>query len=114
MQVRGSTKVRMVLSASLRCTEGMMAEVSSKVPSPASPEAEAEVRARMELLQAKLNATKIAYLNRMEIDGNVPTYEDLTAAAKAFIAANYELQKILYGSVKLKISVSKLLRGSNR
>jgi hypothetical protein len=91
-----------------------MAKVNSKAPLSAPPQAEAEIRARMELLQAKLNATKIAYLNRMEIGDTVPTYEDLTDAAKAFIAVNYELQKAIYGSVKLRISVSKLLRGSNR
>jgi hypothetical protein len=91
-----------------------MAEVNLKAPMPVPPDAEEKIRARMELLQAKLNATKIAYLNRTEINGIVPTYEDLTAAAKAFIAVNYELQKAVYGSVKLKISVSRLLRGSNR
>ena len=91
-----------------------MAEVTSKAALSTPPDIEAGIRERMELLQAKLYATKIAYLNRTEIDSEVPTYEDLAAAAKAFIAVNYELQKTIYGSVKLKISVPKLLRGSSR
>ena len=73
-----------------------------------------ELRARMELLQSKLHVAKIAYLNRTELDGKVPEYEDVAAIAKSLISLNYQLQKELYGEVRLKLSVSKLLRASSR
>jgi hypothetical protein len=73
-----------------------------------------ELRGRMELLQSKLHAAKIAYLNRTELDGKVPEYEDLATIAKSLISLNYQLQKELYGEVRLKLSVSKLLRASSR
>ncbi len=67
----------------------------------------------MELLQAKLNAAKIAYLNRVELDGKVPNTKR-SAIAKELIKLNYQLQKALYGEVRLKLSVAKLLRASSR
>lgn len=73
-----------------------------------------ELRARLELLQSKLHTAKIAYLNRTELDGKVPEYEDVANIAKSLIKLNYQLQKELYGEVKLKLSVSKLLRASSR
>jgi hypothetical protein len=73
-----------------------------------------ELRAAMEVLQAKLNAAKIAYLNRVELDGKVPEYEDVAAIAKELIKLNYQLQRALYGKVRLKLSVAKLLRASSR
>jgi hypothetical protein len=73
-----------------------------------------ELRASMELLQSKLQTAKIAYLNRTELDGKVPEYEDVAAIAKSLINLNYQLQKQLYGEVRLKLSVSKLLRASSR
>jgi hypothetical protein len=74
----------------------------------------ADLRARIELFQAKLNAAKIAYHNRSELDGKIPEYEDVATIAKNLIALNYELQKSLYGAVKMKLSVAKLIRASNR
>ncbi len=73
-----------------------------------------ELRARMEQLQSKLRVAKIAYHNRTELDGKIPEYEDLAGIAKDLINANYQLQKELYGKVKLKLSVPKLLRASSR
>jgi hypothetical protein len=77
----------------------------------ATPE---ELRARMEVLQSMLHTAKIAYLNRTELDGKVPEYKDVAAIAKNLISLNYQLQKELYGEVRLKLSVSKLLRASSR
>jgi hypothetical protein len=82
-------------------------------PERASPEVD-ELRARMEQLQAKLHVAKIAYFNRTELGGKILEYEDLSRIAKELISANYELQKKLYGKVKLKLSVPKLLRASSR
>jgi hypothetical protein len=73
-----------------------------------------ELRARMEQLQSKLRVAKAAYFNRTELDGKIPEYEDLAGIAKDLISANYQLQKELYGKVKLKLSVSKLLRATSR
>lgn len=84
-------------------------------PVPTTNEEAAEkLRSEMELLQSRLNAAKIAYHNRTELGGSVPEYEDLAAIAKSLIATNYQLQKVLYGEVKMKLSVAKLLRASNR
>jgi hypothetical protein len=78
-----------------------------------NPTAE-ELRTHMELLQSKLHAAKIAYFNGTELDGKVPDYEKLAGIAKNLISVNYQLQKKLYGKVRLKLSVSKLLRASSR
>jgi hypothetical protein len=80
----------------------------------AGGEEAAQLRSRMELLQSKLQAAKIAYHHRSELDGKIPEYNDVAAVAKNLIALNYELQKLLYGEVKLKLSVSKLLRATSR
>jgi uncharacterized protein YfkK (UPF0435 family) len=69
-----------------------------------------ELRAKLEQLQAKLNAVKIAYLNNVEFDGKAVSYEDLRQVAQDLIQTNYALQKLLYGSVKLRLSTAKLLR----
>jgi hypothetical protein len=73
-----------------------------------------ELRTRMELLQSRLYIAKIAYFNGTELDGKVPEYEDLAAIAKDLISVNYQLQKKLYGKVRLKLTVPKLLRASSR
>jgi hypothetical protein len=73
-----------------------------------------EIRARMEMLQSRLHTVKIAYFNRTEMDGKIPEYDDVAAVAKNLINTNYELQKQLYGEVKMKMSVARLLRSSSR
>ena len=67
-------------------------------------------QARFEMLQARLNAAKIAYLNSALFDGREITYEDLKAIAEELIASNYALQRARYGKVRLRLSVAKLLR----
>ena len=70
-----------------------------------------EQQARLDALRAKVNAAKIAYLNRTPfLDKAELTYEDLKKVAQEFIQASYEFQRQKYGSVKVKISVAKLLR----
>jgi hypothetical protein len=73
-----------------------------------------ELRAGLEILQSRFNAAKIAYLNRTELNGKVPEYEDVAAIAKDLIALNYRLQRKLYGEVRLKLSVARLIRSSLR
>jgi len=64
----------------------------------------------LELLETKVYAAKVAYLNRTPLDGKEVSYEALTAIAKEYIEASYALQKAKFGSVKVKMSVAKLLR----
>jgi hypothetical protein len=75
----------------------------------ATPDVEA-LRKRFEILQTRLNAAKIAYLNSTPLDGREISYEDLKSIALEVIQANYDLQKTAYGTVRLKLSVAKLLR----
>ena len=65
----------------------------------------------LDRLMAKMNAAKIAYLNKTPF-GDKPelTYEDLKQITQQFIRASYDFQKAKYGAVKVKISVAKLLR----
>ncbi len=69
-----------------------------------------EVRALLDKLQSRFNATKIAYLNSTEFDGKPVTYEDVAAAAKQVIEVNYRLQELQFGKVRLKLTVAKLIR----
>jgi len=70
-----------------------------------------EQQDHLEVLRARINAAKIAYLNRMPFEDKPElTYEDLKNVAQEFIRASYRLQKEKYGAVKVKISVAKLLR----
>ena len=77
--------------------------------SPAAPEVEA-LRKHFEALQARLNAAKIAHLNGTPLGDEEVSYEVLKRIAKEVIKANYELQKAIYGSIRLRLSVAKLLR----
>jgi len=56
-----------------------------------------QYRERLEQLQARLNAAKIAYLNSTEFEGRQVTYEDLKKIAQEVIQTSYSLQKIEYG-----------------
>jgi hypothetical protein len=68
-------------------------------------------RENLDKLRARVHAAKIAYLNRFPFeDKKELTYEDLKAVAEEFIRASYAYQKELYGKVRVKISVAKLLR----
>ena len=69
-----------------------------------------EARSRVEMLQSRLHAAKIAYLNGTPLDGESVSYERLKGVAQEVIQANYALQRARYGKVRLKLSVAKLLR----
>jgi hypothetical protein len=69
-----------------------------------------EARSRFEMLQSRLNAAKIAYLNGTELDGDAVSYDRLRGVAQEVIQANYALQKARYGKVRLRLSVAKLIR----
>jgi len=62
-------------------------------------------------LRVRVYAAKIAYLNRTPFESmKEVSYDDLKSIAQEFIRASYEYQKLKYGSIKLRISVAKLLR----
>jgi hypothetical protein len=66
---------------------------------------------RLALMRARVNAAKIAYLHRAPFESKTEvSYEDLKTIAQEYINASYEYQKLKYGSVKVRISVPKLLR----
>ena len=68
-------------------------------------------RERLDQLRARVYAAKIAYLNGAPFEEKAKvSYEDLKKVAEDFIQASYEVQKQKYGSIKVKISVAKLLR----
>ena len=69
-----------------------------------------QLQSRLEMLAFRIHAAKIAYLNRTPLDGKAVSYEDLTAVARQYIQASHALQKVKFGSVKVKMSVAKLLR----
>lgn len=66
---------------------------------------------QLEFLRARVNAAKIAYLNRTPFEKMAEvSYDDLKAIAKQFIRASNEYQKLRYGSIQVRLSVAKLLR----
>ena len=69
-----------------------------------------QARSRFEMLQSRLNAAKIAYLNGTPLNDEPVSYERLKEVAQEVIQANYALQRARYGRVRLKLSVAKLLR----
>jgi hypothetical protein len=58
----------------------------------------------------ELENAKLAYYNSADYQGNPVGYERLKNYAEAFIAANHELQKALYGRIRIRLDVSRLLR----
>ena len=56
-----------------------------------------KARARFEMLQSRLNAAKIAYLNGTTLDGETLSYDGLKRVAEEMIEANYVLQRARYG-----------------
>ena len=86
--------------------------VALRYPGIAMPETPSveELRVRFETAQARLNAARIAYLNRTPLDGEQIDYEALKRVAQETIQANYALQMATYGFIRLKLSVAKLLR----
>ena len=82
---------------------------SKKQPSPGPSEVD-ELKSRLERLENKVYAAKVAYLNRTPFEGQELSYETLTGIAKEYIEASYALQRAKFGSVQVKISVAKLLR----
>lgn len=69
-----------------------------------------EARERFERLRSRLNAARIAFARGVPFDDEEVTYERLAGIARETIRANYDLQRLRYGKVRLRLSVAKLLR----
>ena len=68
------------------------------------------LRAEVARTEHELENAKLAYFNSASYkDGAVP-FDALKEYAEAFIAANHALQKALYGRVRIRLDVSRLLR----
>jgi hypothetical protein len=83
---------------------------SRKIKQPPDPLLLTELRAQMEQKKAVLDSIKIAYFNNAAFGDIVPNEQAVRDAAEAFIQANYGYQRALYGRVRVKLSVSNLLR----
>jgi hypothetical protein len=57
-----------------------------------------------------METKRAAYLLGTPFGGHIPEYEDVQAAARDFIRANYEYQKAAYGRVRVRLSVANVLR----
>jgi hypothetical protein len=53
---------------------------------------------------------KLAYYHRTEYKGLPVSYESLTNYAEQFIATNYAYQKAMFGKLRIKLSVPRLMR----
>jgi hypothetical protein len=91
------------------CLKIAVMSPESKSGPPDQPDLD-ELGARLEMLQSKLYAAKIAYLNRTSFEGHEVTYDDLNTIAKEYIQTSYAIQKAKFGAVKLRLSVARLLR----
>ena len=70
-----------------------------------------EQKRQLDLLHARVYAAKAAYLNRMPFEEMAEvSFDDLKAIAEQYIQASYDYQKQKYGSIKVRLSISKLLR----
>lgn len=86
-----------------------MKRVNRKFPDEAEIE---RAREEFEQCRSRLYAAKIAYMNRTPFEGVPMTYESLKLVAQQTIQANYRLQRLQFGKIRLKLSVAKLLRRS--
>lgn len=70
-----------------------------------------EQKEQLDLLHARVYAAKAAYFNRAPFEEMAEvTFDDLKAIVEQYIQASYDYQKLKYGSIKVRLSVSKLLR----
>lgn len=70
-----------------------------------------EQQLHLEYLRARVNAAKIAYLHRTPFEElKEVSYDDLKSIAQEFVRASNNYQKLKYGSVRVRLSVGKLLR----
>jgi hypothetical protein len=83
--------------------------VVKKLPRPSDLELDG-LREAMETAELDFANAKLAYYHGSEYKGQSVGYDDLRGYADRFIAANYAFQKARWGTVKVRLTVSRLLR----
>ncbi len=68
------------------------------------------MRTELDILRSRVHAAKVAYLNRTPFQDREISFDDLKAFATEYIRKNYAYQRARFGKLKVKMSVSKLLR----
>ena len=68
------------------------------------------LRDAMDAAELDFANAKLAFYNRRSYKDRGVEYDDLRGYAERFIAANYEFQRAKWGEVRLKLSISRLLR----
>jgi len=84
-----------------------MARRRSPAPDPGEL---SRLRAEMEHKKAILDSIKIAFFNNVPFGGTIPDAQSVRQAAQDFVVANHAYQRLLFGRVKVKLSVANLLR----
>jgi hypothetical protein len=77
---------------------------------PATAEELRHLKKSMESAELDFANAKLAYYGRTEYKGELVAYENLARRAEEFIAANYAFQKARFGRIRIKLSVSRLMR----
>ena len=80
------------------------------VRKPATPEELAKLREALDASELDFGNAKLAYFHAAPYKGQNVTYEVLKHYAEIYIARNYDYQKGLFGRVRVKLAVAKLLR----
>jgi hypothetical protein len=68
------------------------------------------MKTAMDAAELDFANAKLAYYHRTEYKGTAVSYETLESYAEDFIAKNYAYQKAMFGKVRIKLSVPRLMR----
>jgi len=75
-----------------------------------NPENVDKLKEAMNMAEADFRNAKVAYYNNVDYKGKRVEYEELESYATAFIEANRAVQKALFGKVRIKLTVARLMR----
>ena len=70
----------------------------------------ATMKEAMDAAELDFANAKLAYYHRTEYKGLAVNYEALADYAEQFIAKNYAFQKAMFGKLRIKLSVPRLMR----
>jgi hypothetical protein len=78
----------------------------------AQPSAEdlRNLKSAMNAAELDFANAKLAYYNRAEYKDRLIAYEELNKYAETAIAANHAYQTALYGRIRVRLTVSRLMR----
>jgi Xaa-Pro aminopeptidase len=81
--------------------------MARKVP---TPEEIAALKQAMDLAELDFINAKVAFFHDADYKDKKITYDVLSDFAEFFIAQNYAFQKAMFGRVRVKLSVPRLMR----